>query len=106
MAIADMLQELGYSVVEANSAIEAQALLESGEAIDFIVTDHLMPGMTGAELARTVRQSRPELRILLVSGYADFDGIASDLPRLSKPFRQAELAKALDDLLGESPSSR
>jgi CheY-like chemotaxis protein len=102
MAIADMVQELGYSVVEASSALEAQALLRNGEEIDFIITDHLMPGMTGGELAQSVRENRPDLPILLVSGYADVDGIAPNLPRLSKPFRQAELAQALAALLNDA----
>ena len=67
-------------------------LINEGLAIDLLVTDHLMPGITGADLARTIRGNRPDLPVLIVSGYADADGIDPDLPRLTKPFRQDELA--------------
>ena len=89
---ANMLAELGFRVVEAGSAEEALQHLKGKKPLDLLVTDHLMPGMSGAELAREVRQQRPELPILVVSGYAEVEGIAPDLPRLSKPFRNAELA--------------
>ncbi len=89
-----MLMDLGYEVVEAGSAEEALRLL-GGSAPDLLVTDHLMPGMNGAELARQVRGLRSGLPVLIVSGYAEVDGIAPDLPRLTKPFRNAELAASL-----------
>jgi CheY-like chemotaxis protein len=57
-----------------------------------------MPGMSGIDLARVIRQ-RSSCAVLLVSGYADDEGVSADLPRLTKPFRQSELASALDNLL-------
>lgn len=105
LAIADMLQELGYSVIEASSAFEAHSLIEEGKEIDLMVTDHLMPGMSGAQLARLVKGSWPGLPILLVSGYADVDEVAPDLPRLSKPFKQIELAHALAQIMGDRATS-
>jgi CheY-like chemotaxis protein/two-component sensor histidine kinase len=95
---AEMLAELGYVVVEASSADEAMRLLGQGLSPDLVVTDHLMPGLTGTELARLLRTERPELPVLIVSGYADMDGIAPDLPRLTKPFRRDELAAGLQGL--------
>jgi PAS domain S-box-containing protein len=95
---ADMLTQLGYEVVEASSAEQALKLVREGLAPDLMVTDHLMPGMTGAELARALKALRPGIRVLIVSGYAEDGGIDADLPRLTKPFRQAELAAALADL--------
>ncbi len=92
------LADLGYEVVEAVSGAEALRLIEREQAFDLLVTDHLMPGVTGAELAREVRGRWPERPVLVISGYADADGLAPDLPRLTKPFRQAELARALADL--------
>ena len=89
---AHMLAELGYRVVEAASAEEALGLVDGGGAFDLLVTDHLMPGTTGADLARAVLSRRAALPVLIISGYADADGIAPDLPRLTKPFRQSELA--------------
>jgi CheY-like chemotaxis protein len=92
---AQMLSELGYRVVEAASGEEALRLVEGGLKFDVLVTDHLMPGMNGTDLARVVLERLPESSALVVSGYADVDGIAADLPRLSKPYRQDELASAL-----------
>jgi CheY-like chemotaxis protein len=91
----DMLTELGYAVVQAGSAEDALRLLDSSPAVDLLVTDHLMPGMTGTELAQVVRSRRPEMPVLLVSGYAESAGIAADLPRLTKPFRQSDLALSM-----------
>jgi CheY-like chemotaxis protein len=92
---ADMLEDLGFRVVQAASAAEALDLLDGGARIDVLVTDHLMSGMTGTQLAYAVRARRPELRVLIISGYAEVEGIAPDLPRLTKPFRQVDLATAL-----------
>ncbi|MEJ1157658.1 PAS domain S-box protein [Prosthecomicrobium sp. N25] len=95
LSTADMLSELGYGVVEAASAEEALRLMGSGARVDLVVTDHLMPGLSGAELTRIIRDRSPGLPVLIVSGYAEADGIAPDLPRLTKPFRKDELALAL-----------
>jgi PAS domain S-box-containing protein len=91
MSTADMLGEAGYDVVEASSAEEALKLFDSGPPIDLLVTDHLMPGMTGGELAHALRERHPDLPMLIISGYAETDGMPSDLPRLTKPFREADL---------------
>jgi YesN/AraC family two-component response regulator len=56
-----------------------------------------MPGMTGTELARKLRLRWRDLPVLLISGYAEFDGVAPDLPRLVKPFRQNDLAAKLGE---------
>ncbi len=95
LSTADMLIEAGYTVLEAASAEEALRLLARGTAPDMVVTDHLMPGMSGTELAGLLRRERPSIKVLIVSGYASGAGIAPDLPRLAKPFRGAELATAL-----------
>jgi len=92
---ADMLTDLGYSVVEAPSAEEALQHIRNGVHPDLLVTDHLMPGMNGTDLARIISSERPGVKILLVSGYAEAEGIAPDLPRLTKPFRSDELAESL-----------
>jgi PAS domain S-box-containing protein len=91
---AQMLAALGYDVTEAASADEALAVLASGD-FRLLVTDHLMPGMSGTELGRQARDRWPALHVLIISGYADVDDIAPDLPRLAKPFRQGDLAAAL-----------
>ena len=98
LSTADMLLDLGYQVTEATSAEEALRLIDAGLVPSLMVTDHLMPGMSGAELARRVRSQRPDLPILIVSGYAEAEGVAPDLVRLTKPFRKAELAESLANL--------
>jgi CheY-like chemotaxis protein len=104
MSTADMLADLGYEVVEAASGEEALRLISGGGRTDLLVTDHLMPGMNGVDLARAVRSLIPGLPILIVSGYAEVDGVAADLPRLTKPFRNAELAERLNTMM--PPSTR
>jgi signal transduction histidine kinase/CheY-like chemotaxis protein len=98
MSTADMLSDLGYAVVEASSGEEALRLLQVGKRFDLLVTDHLMPGLSGTELAREVRATTPEIPILLVSGYAEADDVDADLPRLAKPFRKNELKLSLAQL--------
>jgi PAS domain S-box-containing protein len=95
---ADMLAEIGYEVQEAESGQAALALVIEGLKPDLLVSDHLMPGMTGVDLAQTLRQTFPHLPVLIVSGYAEVEGIAPGLPRLTKPFRSAELAAALSGI--------
>ena len=98
LSTADMLTELGYRVAEATSAEEALHLIEGGFAFDLLVTDHMMPGMTGVELARWAQTACPNVPVLLISGYAEGEGVGSDLPRLTKPFRADALEEALAQL--------
>jgi CheY-like chemotaxis protein len=98
ISTADMLSDLGYDVTEASSGEEALSIINGGAHFDLLVTDHLMPGMTGTDLAAAIRSIRPDTSVLLVSGYAENEGIAPDLPRLTKPFRKDELATSLMQL--------
>lgn len=97
---ADMLTELGFAVTEAGSAEDALGMLTSGFCPDLLVTDHLMPGKSGTDLAREAMILCPEMRVLLVSGYADETGIAGDIPRLTKPFRHADLVASVNAVMG------
>lgn len=94
----DMLSDLGFVVIEAASAQEGLQLVREGLDPELLVTDHLMAGMTGVELARAVRTLRPGMPVLVISGYAELDGIATELPRLTKPFRQTELARMIAEV--------
>ena len=98
MSTADMLIELGYEVVEAASAEDALRLIGDGLRPSLLVTDHLMPGMSGAQLARKLKADQPKLTVLIVSGYAEAEGLDPDIARLTKPFRNAELAASLSAL--------
>jgi PAS domain S-box-containing protein len=98
-----MLEDLGHVVTEAHSGRRALEVLASGQAVDVLVTDHAMPGMTGVELAVAAQEKCPQLPVLLVTGYADLP--ASKLarwPRLAKPFQQAQLQSAIELLLRDS----
>lgn len=92
---ADILAELGYDVIEARSAARALDILSRNEQVDLLLTDHLMPGMSGAELAEAAQMRWPELPVLLISGYAEVAEIAPGFHRLAKPFRVAELAEGI-----------
>jgi CheY-like chemotaxis protein len=98
LSTADMLTELGFTVHEAASAEVALKDIDAGLTPDLLITDHLMPGMTGVELARLVRDRRPQTKILIISGFAEVDAIDPSLPRLTKPFLQSDLAAAMADL--------
>lgn len=91
-----MLEDLGYDVIEAPSGADALAILSS-EQVDLVISDHAMPRMTGAELAEAIRRDWPHMPIILATGYADIPpgGGLIDLPRLGKPFSQAQLAEAI-----------
>lgn len=99
MSTADMLADLGFDVQEAGSGEEALALIGQGVRPDLLVTDHLMTGINGVELARAAREVVPGLPVLIASGYAEVDGITPEIPRLVKPFRNAELEAAVTALL-------
>ena len=94
MNTAAMLGDLGHSVVQAASAEEALILIEN-QPIDLVIADYAMPKVNGAQLAECIQAARPALPVLIVSGYADLDGQSFDLPTLSKPFRERELAAAI-----------
>ncbi len=101
------LTELGYAVHEAGSGPEALRMLQSELPLDLMFTDIVMPdGLTGYELARRARETRPGLRILFTSGYTaigageETDGRAGR-PLLSKPYRKRELAHFIRAALDE-----
>jgi len=98
---ADMLAEMGFDVVQFEDAEEALEHVRGGGRADLVVTDHLMPGRTGTELAAALRALRPELPVLLISGYAETAAISADLPCLTKPFRHADLAAMLGGLISK-----
>jgi signal transduction histidine kinase/DNA-binding response OmpR family regulator len=100
MSTTEMLEDLGHRVIGADSGQHALDILKSEQPLDLMVTDHMMPGMTGLELAAASRQVRPSLPVLLATGYAELpEGTQLDLPRLAKPYHQDQLRDQLDQLL-------
>jgi PAS domain S-box-containing protein len=91
-----MLEELGHTATRAQSASEALKILERGPLPDLLITDHLMPHMTGTELARCVAERYPSLPVILATGYAEFSsGVDGGTRRLAKPFTQEQLKDVL-----------
>ncbi|WP_431674989.1 PAS domain S-box protein [Rhizobium leguminosarum] len=91
-----MLEDLGHTVFEAMAGPEALDILRE-QQVDLVICDHAMPRMTGAQLAEAIRKDWPDMPIILATGYAEIPegaGIAN-LPRLGKPFSQAQLAEAI-----------
>ena len=105
------LGALGYRVMEAEDADEALGILAREDDIDLLFTDVVMPGsMSGDELARTARRQRPDLKVLLTSGFARgslHGGTQNDFADifLPKPYRQVELAAKLRAILDTSRQS-
>jgi CheY-like chemotaxis protein len=97
---AAMLEDVGHIVTEALSGARALDMLRLGTKVDLVITDHAMPGMTGAELARQIRQEWPDLPVILATGYAELpNGEDPGLPRLSKPYLQDELATQIAEVM-------
>jgi CheY-like chemotaxis protein len=90
-----MLEDLGHTVVLAYSGEQALERLERTPAIELVITDHVMPKMTGTDLAKEIVARRPGLPIILATGFAELPAADVNLPRLSKPFRQEALAAAV-----------
>jgi PAS domain S-box-containing protein len=91
-----LLEELGHTVYSAESAIDALDILRREKKIDLMITDQLMPDMTGSELASRIRAENAHMPIILATGYAELaPGEGEGLPRLAKPFGQRELADAI-----------
>jgi CheY-like chemotaxis protein len=99
-----LLEELGYAVVPAAEATEAIELAADGAPIDLLLTDVVMPGMNGRLLAERLREQRPELKVLFMSGYTD-DAVITrgvidrEMAFLQKPFGADQLARMVAELL-------
>jgi signal transduction histidine kinase len=108
MATADMLEDLGHKAVQASSGPHALRELEGNPAIELVITDQSMPGMTGTQLAAEIRRRWPLMPILLATGHAELPERSQlHLPRLDKPFHQHALEEALKLLLrGIAPQAK
>jgi signal transduction histidine kinase/ActR/RegA family two-component response regulator len=103
---AAMLEDAGHIVSEALSGARALDMLRIGTKIDVVVTDQAMPGMTGTELVRQIRQHWPNLPVILATGYAELPNREDTaLPRLSKPYRQQDLLARIAEAISEPPTN-
>ena len=99
-----MLEELGHEVSSATSGADALTLVGPHGHFDLMLTDYMMPGMSGAQLAAQVRALHPSLPILLASGFAELEGaVETAWPRLPKPFSLGDLSAALAQVTPHDP---
>lgn len=108
--IRDELRKLGYRIIEARNGVEAclVATPHIGR-LKLLLTDIVMPGMSGTELARHLRVIKPELKLLFISGYTNDVGIGDGDPAsayLQKPFTPEALAGCVRELLDVKPTNR
>jgi CheY-like chemotaxis protein len=100
--LAEVLAELGAEVELAPDAGVALALLDEGADVEVLISDHLMPGMTGIELSRTLARRHPRVRTVLLTAYGDDETCraavrAQAVTVLSKPLRVIDLERVLDE---------
>ncbi len=105
MLTVEVLEEIGYQVLQAEDAEEALPILQGDTAIDLLLTDVGLPGMNGEELAAAARQARPELPILFATGFAEIvhiDGseLATRMSMIAKPFSIDALRDKVNGMLG------
>jgi signal transduction histidine kinase len=107
MVASESLKELGYQVVTAGNAAQALEILKGDQPVDLLLSDVIMPGgMNGVQLTVEARRIRPELKVLLTSGYTAAalsleHGLPDNLNVVEKPYRREELAKKLRLVIGE-----
>ena len=105
------LQDIGFSVCHAQTAEEALALVEEGERVDLLVTDVVLPDLTGVQLAQCLRESFPEMRVVATSGYMDEDQrpllrSSEQTVFLPKPFSAPQLLAKIYQLYSKPPGSK
>lgn len=105
MLTTEVLEEIGYQVLQAEDAEEALPILQGDTAIDLLLTDVGLPGMNGEELAAAAREARPELPILFATGFAEIvhiDGseLATRMSMIAKPFSIDALRDKVNGMLG------
>ncbi|ANC90482.1 HAMP domain-containing protein [Azospirillum humicireducens] len=99
------LVDLGFSVVEAASGDEAAELVEQIDGLSLLVSDIVMPGLSGVELARRARLLRPDMRVVLVSGFTvEYGDIPADAVILGKPWDKRDLVAAIGHAAQPAPA--
>jgi CheY-like chemotaxis protein len=105
MLVVDVLQELGYTAIEAEDGQSGLKVLQSPARIDLLITDIGLPGgLNGRQVADAARNLRPELKVLFITGYAEnavlsHGHIDAGMHVLTKPFAMEALASRITGLL-------
>jgi PAS domain S-box-containing protein len=102
--VVDVLEELGYRAVQAADGPSGLKLLQSGMRLDLLVTDIGLPGLNGRQVADAARESRPDLKVLFMTGYAENATIANGflepgMEMITKPFAVEALATRIRDMI-------
>ena len=111
MLVTEVLQELGYAAVEAADAPAGLKVLQSNSRVDLLITDVGLPGgMNGRQMADAARVSRPNLRVLFITGYAENAAVGNGLLEpgmevLTKPFAIEALASRIREIITRSPAA-
>jgi PAS domain S-box-containing protein len=105
--MAAMLEDLGHTVFEANSARQALSHLQLNSEIDLVITDQAMPQMTGLELINKIKIGWPDRPVILASGFAELPQVTDPTQiTLAKPFLQYDLRQAVEAAMTASPVRR
>lgn len=100
---AQMLANLGYSVIQADSGRLALQMLAEGTRVDLLLADFAMPGMNGGELARAVLSRYPKLPVVFITGYAELGELGMGSSTIiQKPFREEQLASKVLSAIAEA----
>jgi signal transduction histidine kinase len=105
MLVSDVLQELGYTVIEAADSAEGLKILDAGARIDLLISDVGLPGgMNGRQMADAARRSRPELKVLFITGYAENAAVGHGyldpgMAVITKPFPVDLLAERVREMI-------
>jgi CheY-like chemotaxis protein len=105
----DHLQALGYRTLDAPNGAVALALLGESREIDVLLIDYAMPGQSGIEVMRLAREIRPDLPMILLTGYADTGAVEAEIDAhfvLKKPYRMRDLAARLEFALSGAGRQR
>jgi CheY-like chemotaxis protein len=91
----EIFEDLGFTVFDAYNGHHALALLEARPEIRLLFIDVRMPGMSGPELAEAVRRRRPDIRVVLTSGYVGEEDVPKGFTFVPKPWRMDQVARAV-----------
>ncbi|MET0528920.1 MAG: response regulator [Microvirga sp.] len=98
------LMSLDFKVIEASTGDEAARILRSNDQVRLVLSDVRMPGeLTGIDLARLIKRERPDIQILLTTGYVDSEEALGDVELLYKPYRATDLAEKIQLLMDNMP---
>ena len=93
-----MLEDLGHTAIGVSSGKVALETLRQNDSIDLVITDQIMPKMTGIQLAEAIKAEWPDLSVIIASGFAETHSGIHLLPRLPKPFNQGELSEKITEV--------